>query len=293
MKTVGIVANLKSPSAATCVAKLANWLKSKGEQPLVEKEAAKAAKLGDTGLSKGDVAEQADLITVLGGDGTIIGIARLIQGRNTPLFGVNLGTLGFLAEFTYKEMLPGLEKALAGDLGYEDRIMLEAELYQDGKLQEGNLLALNDIVIHRGPLSQMINVSVEVNGLFVNNYTADGLLVSTPTGSTAYNLSSGGPIVYPSLNSFIINPICPHALTNRPIVIPDNAEVSITLDNNMKGAAQMTLDGQVTINMSAHHKLGIKRSKEVTRIFQSPYKNYYELLRSKLKWGDTIHGSSG
>ena len=287
MKTVGIVAKINSQLAAVGVRKLAQWLKSKDIAFIVDSHSAQTANLTVPAFSKEDIANQADLIVVLGGDGTIIGIARLIHGRTTPLFGVNLGALGFLAEFTYEEMIPGLEKALSGEFGYEDRMMLESDFYQNGELQESTL-ALNDIVVHRGSLSQMINVSVEVDGLFVNNYTADGLLVSTPTGSTAYNLSSGGPIVYPSLNSFIINPICPHALTNRPIVIPDSAKVGISLSNDMKGDAQATLDGQVVINVNSSHKIVIRKSKEVARIIQSPYKNYYELLRGKLKWGETI-----
>jgi len=291
MNPVGIVSNVHSPMAADAIGKLAGWLGSRGLDYVVEKESAKAAGLRSD-LDRAHVARTAGLIVVLGGDGTIISVARLVEGRATPILGVNLGSLGFLTEFSVDEMIPALERVLDGDYHYDDRIMLNATVYYDGQMG-GTYAALNDIVVHRGALSQMIDIGVEVDGVFVNNYVADGLIVSTPTGSTAYNLSSGGPIVYPSLNAIIINPICPHALSNRPIVIPDNVEVTLSLSPKVRGEAVATLDGQVGLGMNARNVLKIVRSREVTRIIQSPFKNYYELLRGKLKWGGTIQDESG
>jgi NAD+ kinase len=290
MKLVGIVANTQSPLASEGVRKLDAWLTERGVDHIIESNSATIAKI-KSNESKLDIAKKSDLIVVLGGDGTMISVARLIEGRATPLLGINLGSLGFLTEFTYEEMLPAIERVLSDDFSYEDRIMLDASIYYDGK-RGASYTALNDLVIHRGPLNHMIDIKVEVDGVFVNSYTADGLIVATPTGSTAYSLSAAGPIVYPSLNSFIITPISPHTLSNRPIVIPDNIEIEISVSSRTKGEALATLDGQVSFGVGSHHILKIQKSKDVTRIIQSPFKDYYELLRSKLKWGEAIRDTN-
>ncbi|HEB71950.1 MAG TPA: NAD(+)/NADH kinase [Nitrospirae bacterium] len=290
MKLVGIVANTQSPLAGEGVRKLDEWLGERGVGRLVESETASIANIESNG-SRLDIAKKSDLIVVLGGDGTMISIAGLIEGRATPLLGINLGSLGFLTEFTYEQMLPAIERVLSGDFSYEDRIMLDTSIYYDGK-REASYTSLNDLVIHRGALNHMIDIKVEVGSVFVNSYTADGLIVATPTGSTAYSLSSAGPIVYPSLNSFIITPISPHTLSNRPIVIPDNIVIEISVSSRDKGEALATLDGHVNFGIGSRHNLKIEKSKEVTRIIQSPFKDYYELLRSKLKWGETIRDTN-
>ncbi len=290
MNFVGIVANTQSPMAADGVEKLTAWLDERGVDYFMDEDTAAHAGLG-SGQPKMDIAQKADLIVVMGGDGTIISVARLMEGRATPLLGINLGSLGFLTEFTYEEMFPALERVFSDNYSYEDRIMLDTSISHDGK-PGASYTALNDIVIHRGALNRMIDIQVEVDGVFVNSYIADGLIIATPTGSTAYNLSSGGPIVYPSLNSIIITPISPHTLSNRPIVIPDNIEVGISVSSKVEGEALATLDGQVSFGISARHKLRVRKSKEVTRIIQSPFKSYYELLRGKLKWGETIRDAA-
>ncbi len=282
----GIVANNKSPLAKEGIIKLIARLEQMDVEYIIDKDSARIIET-DSDMSKSDVAQKADMIVVLGGDGTMLSVARLMEGRVTPLLGVNLGSLGFLTEFTFDEMVPALEKVLSGDYDYEDRIMLQAHIVHDGKKGAAHI-ALNDIVIYRGPLGHMIDVHVESNGVFVNDYIADGLIISTPTGSTAYNLSSGGPIVYPSLNSIIINPICSHTLSNRPVVVPDNVEVGVSLSPGFTGEAVATFDGQVSFGLNTRAKILISRSRDVTRIIQSPFKNYYERLRGKLKWGDTI-----
>lgn len=286
MKLVGIVANITSPLAAEGVHKLVNWLVDRKIDYLMDAETARVAGL-ESDNTKIEIAKRADLVVVMGGDGTMISVARLIEGRSTPLLGVNLGSLGFLTEFTYEEMFPALERILSDDYKTEDRIMLDTLVYDDGK-QGASYTALNDIVIHRGPLNHMIDIQVEADSVLINSYTADGLIIATPTGSTAYSLASGGPIVYPSLNSLIITPISPHTLSNRPIVIPDNIELGISVTSKEKGEALVTLDGQVSFGISSRNWLKISKSKEVTRIIQSPFKSYYELLRGKLKWGGTI-----
>jgi len=288
MSLVGIVAKITHPQAAEGVVSLTSWLAGRGVDYLIDRRSAEAAGLTST-LERADVARRAGLIVVLGGDGTMISVARLMEGAAAPLLGVNLGSLGFLTEFTYEEMIPALEMALAGKMRFEDRIMLRLHTEERGKPGETHT-ALNDIVIHRGPHSQMVDLDVEVDGVFLNSYTADGLILATPTGSTAYNLSSGGPIVYPSLNAIIISPICPHTLSNRPIVIPDGVEVTVALSATARGEAAVTLDGQVALAMAPGVRLRIRKAREVTRIIQSPYNNYYELLRGKLKWGERLRG---
>ncbi|MGK7345276.1 MAG: NAD(+)/NADH kinase [Candidatus Nitrospinota bacterium M3_3B_026] len=286
MKLIGIVAKVKSPLAAEGVTGLVKWLAERGIDYIIDSESAARAGM-ESDLTKVDLVNRADLIVVMGGDGTFLSVARMMEKRAVPILGVNLGSLGFLAEFAYEQTIPALERVLAGDYRYEDRIMLDVVISREGRDVAFHTV-LNDLVINRGALARMVDVRVALNGVFVNQYTADGLIIATPTGSTAYNLSAGGPIVYPSLNAVIISPICPHTLSNRPIVIPDNEKIDISLASGHSDEALATLDGQVGFQLNSRDRISVKRSKEVTRIIQSPYKNYYQLLRGKLKWGETI-----
>ncbi len=283
---VGIVAKAKSPLAAEGVRSLDEWLNNRGIDSLVDSESATVAGISSN-LTRADLAEKSDLIVVLGGDGTFLSVARMMEGRPAPILGINLGSLGFLTEFAYDEMFLALELALKEELPYEDRKMIDVSILREGKHIASHAV-LNDLVINRGTLARMLSVRVFADGTFVNEYIADGLIISTPTGSTAYNLSAGGPIVYPSLNALVVSPICPHTLTNRPIVIPDDVELKLTLTPDYEDEARVTLDGQVGLQVSHKDTLVAKRSKNIARIIQSPYKNYYQLLRGKLKWGETI-----
>lgn len=286
MKKVGIVAKVHSPLAVEGLKILTAWLEERGISHIIDEESARIAGM-KSGVKKIDLARHADLIVVMGGDGTFLGVARLMEGNNAPILGVNLGGLGFLTEFAYEEMLPALELALAGDFMSEDRAMLDAVVSREGK-NVASYTVLNDVALNRGAFARMPHMLVYVDGVFLNEYVADGLLVATPTGSTAYNLSAGGPIAHPSLGAIIISPICPHTLSNRPIVIPDGSNVEIALAPSIQGEAVATMDGQVGFQMSFRDRLLIKKSASVTRIILSPYKNYYQLLRGKLKWGETI-----
>lgn len=289
MKLIGIVAKVKSPLAAEGVGRLTRWLSERGIEYVIDSESAAVAGM-KSGLTKVDLVNRADLIVVMGGDGTFLSVARMMEKRAVPILGVNLGSLGFLTEFAYEETIPALERALAGDYRCEDRIMLDVVIAREGRDVAFHTV-LNDLVINRGALARMVDVRVSVGGVFVNQYTADGLIVSTPTGSTAYNLSAGGPIVYPSLNAVILSPICPHTLSNRPIVIPDNETIELSLASGHSDEALATLDGQVGHQLNSRDRITVKRSAEVTRIILSPYKNYYQLLRGKLKWGETIRAA--
>lgn len=286
MKKVGIVAKTHSPLASEGLKTLTAWLDERGISHIIDEESARVAGI-KSGVKKIDIAHQADLIVVMGGDGTFLGVARLMEGNNAPILGVNLGGLGFLTEFAYEEMIPALERALEGDFMSEDRAMLDAVVSREGK-NVTSYTVLNDVALNRGAFARMPHMLVYVDGIFVNEYVADGLLVATPTGSTAYNLSVGGPIMHPSLGAMIISPICPHTLSNRPIVIPDGHTVEITLAPSIRTEAVATMDGQVGFQMSFRDRLLIKKSASVTRIILSPHKNYYQLLRGKLKWGEAI-----
>lgn len=227
--------------------------------------------------------ENLDLVIVLGGDGTIISTARLLNNENVPILGINYGSLGYLTEFRIEELKQAVEAFLAGNYRIDARVMLEVELYRAGKKIESGRV-LNEVAVNRAVLAKIIEVEITLDGLFVNLFRADGVIIATPTGSTAYSLSAGGPIVYPSMNAVVITPICPFTLTNRPIVIPDNAEIKMRLKGNSGGVA-LTFDGQVSFQMQTDDVAVIRKSKYGLHLIQPPNRNYFDVLRNKLKWG--------
>ena len=199
------------------------------------------------------------------------------------MLGINYGSLGYLTEFRIEEMTPALEMMLAGEYEVDHRVMLDARHVRDGEeIASGRVL--NDVVINKAALARIIEIEVEFNGLFVNAFRADGLIVATPTGSTAYNLSAGGPIIFPSMNALVITPICPFTLTNRPIVVPDNAEIELKLLNENEGVV-LTLDGQTGYTMKAGDRVLIRKSATTFNLVRPANRNYFDVLRNKLKWG--------
>ncbi|HTK37665.1 MAG TPA: NAD(+)/NADH kinase, partial [Pyrinomonadaceae bacterium] len=228
-------------------------------------------------------AAEADLIVVLGGDGTMISTARLVGDREILVLGVNYGSLGYLTDFRIEEMFPTLELIFDGNFEIDRRVMLDAEHWR-GKEKLASGRVLNDVVINKAALARIIEIEVSLNNLFVNSFRSDGLIVATPTGSTAYNLSAGGPIVYPSMNAVVLTPICPFTLTNRPIVIPDTAEIELKLMNGNEGVV-LTFDGQTGFRMEAHDRVVIRKSAMTFNLVQPPNRNYFDVLRNKLKWG--------
>ncbi len=225
----------------------------------------------------------ADLIVVLGGDGTMISTARLVGDQDVLVLGVNYGSLGYLTDFRIEEMFPALESIISGKYEIDRREMLTAEHWRgDERLVTGRVL--NDVVINKSALARIIDIEVKLNGLFVNTFRADGLIVATPTGSTAYNLSAGGPIIFPSMNAIVLTPICPFTLTNRPIVVPDDARIDLTLENENEGVV-LSLDGQTGYTMKAGDKVVIRKSKTTFNLVQPENRNYFDVLRDKLKWG--------
>ena len=277
IRSVGIIVKPNHAEAWQTGIELCAWLRKHGiEQigkPYCESKPSESAEFH----------AKVDLIVVLGGDGTMISTARLIGDSEVLVLGINYGSLGYLTEFRIEEMFPALEAILAGEYDIDRRVMLDAEQWRVGERMAAGRI-LNDVVINKAALARIIKIDVMLNGLFVNTFSADGLIVSTPTGSTAYNLSAGGPIVYPSMNAVVLTPICPFTLTNRPIVVPDTAEIEIKLENENEGVV-LTFDGQTGYTMEAQDRVVIRKSKTTFNLVQPANRNYFDVLRDKLKWG--------
>jgi len=259
------------------------WLKVRGIEPVVEESLARS--LGRIkGYPGEEIPERVDILVVLGGDGTLLSAARMISGKRVPILGVNAGGLGFLTEITTDELFPVMEKVLSGDCRVTERCLLEAELYRmDQRITQHN--CLNDVVINKGALARMIDLDTYIGDDYVTTYKADGLIISTPSGTTAYSLSAGGPIVYPSLDSILITPICPHTLTHRPLLIPDDAEVRVQIGSR-DGKVYLTFDGQVGLALEDGDSVHVRKAEEVVRLIRSPHRGYFEVLRNKLRWGE-------
>lgn len=282
VKKVGIVVKPNDKEAFGTACELSDWLRDNNiEQigaPCVWSENA-----ATDDAERNDIAEKADLIVVLGGDGTMISTARMVGDHQVLVLGINYGSLGYLTDFRIEEMTPALEAILRGEYDIDSRVMLHAEHWRgDEMLAKGRVL--NDVVINKAALARIIEIEVSLNELFVNSFRADGLIVATPTGSTAYNLSAGGPIIYPSMNAVVLTPICPFTLTNRPIVIPDTAMIEMKLLNENEGVV-LTLDGQIGHTLHSGDCVRIRKSRTTFNLVQPPNRNYFDVLRNKLKWG--------
>lgn len=283
IRSIGIVVKPKQAEAHRTAEELSVWLRQRGIRVVGEPffEATGGRDRSETGDAW--PAADADLIVVLGGDGTMIATARLIGDAEVLVMGVNYGSLGYLTDFRIEEMYSGLEAVLEGNFNVDRRVMLGIEHRRGDKvLAKGRVL--NDVVINKAALARIIEIEVHLNGLFVNSFRADGLIVSSPTGSTAYNLSAGGPIIFPSMNAVVITPICPFTLTNRPIVVPDDAEIELILENENEGVV-LTLDGQTGYEMHTGDTAVIRKSRTTFNLVQPPNRNYFDVLRNKLKWG--------
>lgn len=283
-KTIGIFSRPRRVDVAAIVPPLLKWLAEHKISALYDQETATSLQQNDSVKTRTELAAQSDLLLVLGGDGTLLAAAREAAPRGIPILPINLGSLGFLTSFTLQELYPALEETLAGHLTASERVMLHAALIRDGKTLDDQRV-LNEVVINKGALARMIEVRLTINTDFVCRYRADGLIVATPTGSTAYSLSAGGPIVHPNVESIIVTPICPHMLSDRPIVVDDKCCVELSLI----GAAEsvyLTLDGQKGVPLQSGDKVRIFRAEERLKLIQPKRKSYYEILRSKLKWGE-------
>lgn len=299
IKVVGILSKPHREAAGKVAAELRAWLEARGIRVVLEHETAQCAGLAG-GVVLTEWAANLDLAIVLGGDGTLLNAARMLGAKQVPILGVNLGSLGFLTSVTLEEMYPQLEMILAGRDQTNTRMLLEASIIcgerHDGRTNESGVetgfeshVAMNDAVVNQAALARLMDFDVHVDSSHIGRYRADGLIVATPTGSTAYSLAAGGPIVHPALDAFVITPICPHMLTNRPIVIPDTATVEIQFPreaDTAERALQLTLDGQLGFALQPGDRVTIRKSASRVILVSPRERTYYEMLRDKLRWGE-------
>ncbi|AEI14926.1 inorganic polyphosphate/ATP-NAD kinase [Flexistipes sinusarabici DSM 4947] len=284
MKNIAIVVKPHAEEVADITIQICDYLKSEGKNVLLEERTASVLGYSDF-TTHNEIKDNADLLIVLGGDGTLISSNRIISGANIPILGVNLGRLGFLTETKVEEALDTVKKVLSGNYKFDNRMKLISDIFYDEE-KVFTTEVLNDIVINKGALARIIDIEVHIDNQYVNTYRADGLIISTPTGSTAYTLAAGGPIVYPTLNSIILTPICPHSLTHRPIVIHDDSEIKIRILNDDEKVF-ITYDGQIGRKMSLKEEIFIYKSPQPVKLIVSQKRNYFALLKEKLGWGST------
>ncbi|MBS0150971.1 MAG: NAD(+)/NADH kinase [Nitrospira sp.] len=281
-KSIGILTKPKFPEVRTTLLGVVAWLREHHIEVLLDTTSALLLN-EQGGIPKTQLAQKADVLLVLGGDGTILSAARLSAERSIPILGVNMGGLGFLTEVRLDNLYPSLERVFANDFALDERLMLTTHIHRHGETVAQGVV-LNDVVISKGTLARMIELHVAIGGQFVTNLRGDGLIIGTPTGSTAYSLSAGGPIMNPGLQALILTPICPHTLTHRPLIVPNNAAIEVTLTSKDDGS-MATLDGQVGVAMTQGDTAVIQASESRTRLIRFPESHYYEVLREKLKWG--------
>lgn len=280
--TVGIISKPNIVEAADIVCGLLEWLEERGIGARYDAQTAHYAR-SSTFYPREEVPEGADLLVVLGGDGTLLSAARVTADRNIPLFAVNLGHLGFLTAIPVEDLYPELERALRGEHRIGRRRMVDCELVRDEKTI-ATYSALNDVVITKSELARMIDLDTHVDNHFVAAYKADGLIISTPTGSTAYSLSAGGPVIFPSVAAFCITPICPHMLTNRPVIVPDTSVINVL--NHGEDGTFLTIDGQVGEPLSKGDRIVCRSSAKTIQLIRPPKMLFFDVLREKLKWGE-------
>ncbi len=283
-KRVGIVAKPHGPEAREVVQQLITWLKGKDREIVLDQDTAGLIGVGELGVVKADVPRKADLVVVLGGDGTLLSVARSVESEEVPILGVNLGGLGFLTEITLDELYSVLGSVLQGKYRSSRRMVLQVKVWRQGEAI-AEYVVLNDAVVTKGALARIVDLEVFTEREYVTAYRADGLIIGTPTGSTAYTLSAGGPILFPSMRAIILVPICPHTLTNRPLVLPEDVQVQVILESQNEDV-YLTLDGQVGFPLQYRDKVEVRRADREITLIVSPNKSYYEILRSKLKWGE-------
>lgn len=282
MKKIGIICKPGRPEPLEILGELLPWLQEKGCETFVDAETASA--LGIKGVSRTDLASVVDVLFVLGGDGTMLNASRLVAERGVPILGINLGTMGFITEISKDGVFEAVEKVFSGGCEIEERLMLTAVVNRSGK-KIVEYTVLNDVVINKAALARIIDLETFINGIYVTTFKSDGLIISTPTGSTAYSLAAGGPILYPSLRNIVLTPICPHTLTNRPIALPDDFRIQVSLKTRSE-SVYLTLDGQVGFALRTGDLVEISKSEFKTRLLIPHERDYFRVLRAKLKWGE-------
>ena len=281
MKRIGIIAKKGEAKAVKAVGEFLRRLKKKKCEFFIEREVASALKVKGCRLE--DIPKKSDMIMVFGGDGTLLSVARLVGSLGVPILGINLGSLGFITELSRDELDDNIDVIFSEDYCFEERIMLLTDVIRQGKKMVRHN-ALNDVVLNKSALARMFEFDISIDRQYVSTFRADGLIVSTPTGSTAHSLSAGGPILYPTLESFLLTPICPHTLTSRPIVLPDSFTIEVIIING--DDVNLTLDGQAGYPLEVNDRIMIKKADYKTKFVVLHDRDYFKILRTKLKWGE-------
>ncbi len=279
---VGIIGKRNNKEVYSIVSELVGWLEDRKVDYLLDSELGKNLKLKKS-VKQADIPKHVELVIVFGGDGTFLSVSKQVNEFDIPILGINSGGLGFLTEFTVDELYPIMEKIVEEDYEIEERGMLSASVYKKDK-KFGSYTVLNDLVINNGKVSRIIDLAIYAEGSHITTFKADGIIFSTPTGSTAYSLSAGGPIAHPTLPVTLITPICPHILTNRPLVVSN--EMEITVKVLTEGSSYLTLDGQETVKVELNDEIKLKRSESTVKLVKSPFRDYFSILKTKLMWGE-------
>jgi len=287
-KTIGLIGKFANQELGEHLEKIRDYLQA--QKRIVVLDAGTAEVLPIDGLevkSRDQIGEICDLVIVIGGDGTMLNTARSLAQYGVPLVGINMGHLGFLTDIPWEGMEECLDGILSGHFRMEERILLDSSIIREGA-QISHNIAFNDVVVHKWEEARMLEFETTIDGQFVNSQRSDGLIISTPTGSTAYALSGGGPIMHPSLEAITLVPICPHTLSQRPLAIPGNSVVEIAISESGHGSAQVTCDGQINMGVLPGDKIRIKRFEKTIKLLHPNVYNYYEILRLKLHWGEKL-----
>jgi NAD+ kinase len=284
LKHVGIISKPKKVEIREIVPDLLEWLRERSIDAFIDRETGAIMKTKEHCLTRNEMPEQVDLLIVLGGDGTLLATARALNRKPVPILAVNLGGLGFLTEITREELYPTLEMVVAGTHQTDRRVQIEGELIRADEILTP-FLALNDVVLNKGAIARIFDFELRVNGELVSTYKSDGLIVSTPTGSTAYSLAAGGPIVTPSVEAFLVTPICAHTLTHRPLVLPNSVKIEVAV-KSQREAAYLTVDGQVGIAAHSEDLVRMRKADSFVELVRPPSTPYFEILQKKLKWGE-------
>jgi len=288
--TVGIIGKFRDTTVGETISIVHKVLKERGCEVLLDEVSAMVLpELDMTVADRDEIGEQADLVIVVGGDGTFLNAARTMNDYGVPLLGINLGRLGFLTDIHSEKIHGRLNAILDGEYVEEERFLLHGRFeyeHDDGEIASSD--AFNDIIVHKGHVARMIELDLYINGQYVNTQRADGLIVSTPTGSTAYSLSGGGPILHPGLDAIVLVPICPHTMSQRPIVIDAESDIEIRVSDKNHGDALVTCDGQLNVNLGIGDCVRISKKKTPVKMIHPADYNYYEILRQKLHWGHRL-----
>jgi NAD+ kinase len=283
IRTVGIISKPRKEDVCAVVPALTEWLKHRDLEVLYDQETASCFGAPAQAVSRAELGRRADLAVVLGGDGTLLAAARALGDHDIPVLAINLGGLGFLTSFPREELYAGLEHVFSGNYRISERVLLDVSLERAGA-EVARHRALNDVVVNKAAMARILDLDLYFDGSYACSYKADGIIFSTPTGSTAYSLSAGGPIVHSQVGAFVVTPICPHALSNRPLVVPDRTKIELVVASGQEDAF-LTVDGQVGVELRDADRVTVTKARNKLKLIRPSDKVYFEILRAKLKWG--------